>query len=269
MSRMCPRRRQARPAAGASVTSASVHAVPSPISAPPAPPVQPLAVAPPPAPPAPPETPLPPAEPDWAVAPEPVSVPVPQQTVSAAPSAAPAVAPAAPLPRLRRTARGARFSATRSTARGARCSAARSTSCRSTGRSARGSAGAHCSAAGTRTRRTAAPAGPHAGRLEPAVRRSSLAHARPLGFDTDGDQVRQHPRPGGPADAMLIADAEACTFEQCPHLVGRRVVCRIEPIGGQSMQGERLPRTQGRNRHRPPGASTRWNSRSAAGWSKK
>ena len=84
-------------AAGASGTSASVHTVPARISAPPAPPVQPLAAEPPPAPPAPPETPQLPAEPLAAAVPEPVSVPVPQQTVAATPTPAPLVAPAAPV----------------------------------------------------------------------------------------------------------------------------------------------------------------------------
>jgi hypothetical protein len=83
-------------AAGASVTSASVPAVPARISEPPAP-IQPLAAEPPPAPPAPPDAPLPPAEPLSAVLPEPVPVQVPQQTVAAAPPAAPRVAPAAPV----------------------------------------------------------------------------------------------------------------------------------------------------------------------------
>jgi hypothetical protein len=90
-------------AAGASVTSASVHAVPAPVFSPPAPPVQALAAAPPPATPAPPETHTLPAEPLAVVEPEPVSVPVPQHTasppanVSAAPLAAPP-APTAPPP---------------------------------------------------------------------------------------------------------------------------------------------------------------------------
>jgi hypothetical protein len=85
------------PAAGASVTSASVHTVPARISAPPAPPVQPLAAEPPPPPPAPPETPLPPAEPASAAVPEPVSVPVPQQTVAVVQPAAPLAAPPTPV----------------------------------------------------------------------------------------------------------------------------------------------------------------------------
>jgi hypothetical protein len=90
-------------AAGASVTSASVHAVPAPVFSPPAPPVQALDAAPPPATPAPPETHTLPAEPLAVVEPEPVSVPVPQHTasppanVSAAPLAAPP-APTAPPP---------------------------------------------------------------------------------------------------------------------------------------------------------------------------
>jgi hypothetical protein len=83
-------------AEGASVTSASVHTVPTRISAPPAP-VQPLAAEPSPAPPAPPEVPQRPAEPLSAAVPEPVSVPVRQQTVSAPPPAAPVAAPAAPV----------------------------------------------------------------------------------------------------------------------------------------------------------------------------
>ena len=77
-------------AAGAPETSASVHTVPAPLSARPAPPVQALAAEPAPAPPVPPQTPELPAEPVAAVAPAPVSIPVPQQTVSAAPLAAPA-----------------------------------------------------------------------------------------------------------------------------------------------------------------------------------
>jgi hypothetical protein len=77
-------------AEGASVTSASIHTVPTRISAPP-PPVQPLAAEPSSVPPAPPETPQVPAEPVSAAVPEPVSVPVRQQTVSAAPPAAPRV----------------------------------------------------------------------------------------------------------------------------------------------------------------------------------
>jgi hypothetical protein len=85
------------PAEGASVTSSSVHTVPTRISAPPAPPVQPLAAQPPSAPPAPPETPQLPAEPLAALAvPEPVPVPV-RETVSPAPPAAPLVAPSAPI----------------------------------------------------------------------------------------------------------------------------------------------------------------------------
>ncbi|MDT5210851.1 MAG: hypothetical protein QOF67_3266 [Mycobacterium sp.] len=80
-------------AQGASVTSASVHTGPTPISAPPAP-VQPLAAEPPPVPPAPPESPQLPDEPLSAAVPEPVSVPVHQQTVSAPPPAAPLAAPA-------------------------------------------------------------------------------------------------------------------------------------------------------------------------------
>jgi hypothetical protein len=70
-------------AAGASGTSVSIHMVPARISAPPAPP-------------SPPETPLPSAEPVSVVVPEPVSVPVRQQTVSPALPAAPLVVPAAP-----------------------------------------------------------------------------------------------------------------------------------------------------------------------------
>jgi hypothetical protein len=85
------------PVADASVTSASVHSVSAPVSAPPASPVQALAAEPPPALPAPPETPVRPAQPLAAVEPEPASVPVPQQTVSAAPVAAPA-APTVPAP---------------------------------------------------------------------------------------------------------------------------------------------------------------------------
>lgn len=79
-----------QPAGGASVTSASIHPVPAPVSAQPVAPVQPLAAEPPP----PPEPLVPPAEPVVTVAPQPVSVPVPQHTVSAPPSAAPLVAPA-------------------------------------------------------------------------------------------------------------------------------------------------------------------------------
>jgi hypothetical protein len=79
-------------AEGASVTSASVHTVPTGISAPPAP-VQPLAAEPSSAPPAPPQTLQFPAEPRSAAVPEPVSVPVRQQTVSAPPPAAPIAAP--------------------------------------------------------------------------------------------------------------------------------------------------------------------------------
>jgi hypothetical protein len=79
-------------AEGASVTSASVHTVPTGISAPPAP-VQPLAAEPSSAPPALPQTPQLPAEPRSAAVPEPVSVPVRQQTVSAPPPAAPIAAP--------------------------------------------------------------------------------------------------------------------------------------------------------------------------------
>ena len=82
-------------AEGASVTSASVPIVPTRISAPPAP-VQPLAAEPSSAPPAPPQTPQLPAEPRSAAVPEPVSVPVRQQTVSAPPPAAPVAAPAPP-----------------------------------------------------------------------------------------------------------------------------------------------------------------------------
>jgi hypothetical protein len=83
-------------AEGASVTSASVHTVPTRISAPPAP-VRPLAAEPPPAPPAPPQTPQLPAAPLSAAVPEPVSVPVRQQTVSAPPPVTPVAAPAAPV----------------------------------------------------------------------------------------------------------------------------------------------------------------------------
>jgi len=87
----------ASPAAeGASVTSASVHSVPTRISTPPAP-VQPLAAQPPHAPPAPPQTPRVPAGPLSAAVRAPVSVPVRQQTVSAPPPAAPLAAPAAPV----------------------------------------------------------------------------------------------------------------------------------------------------------------------------
>jgi hypothetical protein len=82
-------------AEGASVTSASVHIVPTRISAPPAP-VQPLAAEPSSAPPAPPQTLQLPAAPLSAAVPEPVSVPVRQQTVSAPPPAAPVAAPAPP-----------------------------------------------------------------------------------------------------------------------------------------------------------------------------
>lgn len=82
------------PAGGASVTSASIHPVPAPVSARPVAPVQPLAAEPPPPPPAPPEPLVPPAEPVVTAAPEPVSVPVPQHTVSAPPPAAPLAAPA-------------------------------------------------------------------------------------------------------------------------------------------------------------------------------
>jgi hypothetical protein len=84
------------PAGGASVTSASLHTVPTRISAPPVAPVQPLAAQPPPAPPAPPETRQLPAKPLAAAVPEPASVPV-HQTVSAPPPAAPLAAPAAPV----------------------------------------------------------------------------------------------------------------------------------------------------------------------------
>jgi hypothetical protein len=83
-------------AEGASVTSASVHTVPTRITAPPAP-VQPLAAEPPHAAPAPPQTPQLPAAPLSAAVPEPVSVPVRQQTVSAPPPAAPLAAPATPV----------------------------------------------------------------------------------------------------------------------------------------------------------------------------
>ena len=83
-------------AEGASVTSASVHTVPTGISAPPAP-VQPLAAEPSSVPPAPPETPQVPAALVSAAVPEPVSVPVHQPTVSAPPPAAPLAAPAAPV----------------------------------------------------------------------------------------------------------------------------------------------------------------------------
>jgi hypothetical protein len=90
------------PAGGASVTSASVHAVPAPVSAPSAPPVQPLAAQPPPAPPASPEPVAPPeplalpSESVASVAPRPVAVPVPHHPVPAPPSATPLAAPAAP-----------------------------------------------------------------------------------------------------------------------------------------------------------------------------
>jgi hypothetical protein len=88
-------------AEGASVTSASVHSVPTRISVPPAP-VQPLAAEPPPAPPVPPvppEIPQLPTERLPVAVPAPVSVPVRQQTISAPPPLAPPVAspPAAPL----------------------------------------------------------------------------------------------------------------------------------------------------------------------------
>ena len=94
-------------AGGASVTSASVHAVPAPVSAPSAAPVQPLAAQPPPAPPAPPAPLAPPnprsaeplaipAESVATAAPQPVAVPVPRPTVAASPSATPLAAPAPP-----------------------------------------------------------------------------------------------------------------------------------------------------------------------------
>ena len=89
----------ADPASGASVTSASVHTVPAPISALPAPRAQPLVAEPPPAPPVPQEPLAVPAEPLAAVEPAPVSVPVPERTVAAAPPAnIPAAAPVAPPP---------------------------------------------------------------------------------------------------------------------------------------------------------------------------
>jgi hypothetical protein len=88
-------------AAGAPVTSASVHTVPAPVSAPPAARVEALAAEPPPATPDPPETLTLPAEPLAAAEPEPVSVPVPRHTASASPpanvSAAPLAAPPAPI----------------------------------------------------------------------------------------------------------------------------------------------------------------------------
>ena len=83
-------------AESASVTSASVHTVPTRISAPPALPVQPLVARPLPAPAAPPETPQLPAEPLAAAVPEPAPVPV-HHAVSAPPPAAPLAAPAAPV----------------------------------------------------------------------------------------------------------------------------------------------------------------------------
>jgi hypothetical protein len=94
------------PAEGASVTSASVHPAPAPISAPPAAPVQPLAAEPPPAPPPPaavappvPAEPLAlPAAPVASAAPAPAAVPVPHLAVPAAPPAAPLAAPVAPPP---------------------------------------------------------------------------------------------------------------------------------------------------------------------------
>lgn len=85
------------PAEGASVTSASVHAVPAPISVPPAAPVQPLAAQPPPAPP-PPEAPALPAAPVASAAPVPVAVPAPHLAVPAAPPSAPLAGPVAPPP---------------------------------------------------------------------------------------------------------------------------------------------------------------------------
>ena len=87
------------PAEGASVTSASVHTVPTRISAPPEP-IQPLAAEPPSVPPAPPEVPQLPAEPLSAAVPEPTSVPVRQQTISAPPPAAPLVVPPPAAPRV-------------------------------------------------------------------------------------------------------------------------------------------------------------------------
>jgi hypothetical protein len=89
----------ADPASGASVTSASVHAVPAPFSALPAQRAQPLVAAPPPAPPVPPEPLAVPAEPLAVVEPAPVYVPVPQHTVAAAPPAnVPVATPVAPPP---------------------------------------------------------------------------------------------------------------------------------------------------------------------------
>jgi hypothetical protein len=81
--------------AGSSVTSVSIHTVPSPISAQQLPPAQPLAVQPPP--PLPPPTDAMPAsaEPLSAAAtsePEPAAIPVPHQTVSALPSVTPTAA---------------------------------------------------------------------------------------------------------------------------------------------------------------------------------
>jgi hypothetical protein len=92
------------PAEAASATSASVHTVPAPVSAPPAAPVQPLAAQPPPAPPPPealaPPAPEPlvlPAEPVASAAPVPVAVAVPHLAAPVAP-VAPLVAPVAPPP---------------------------------------------------------------------------------------------------------------------------------------------------------------------------
>jgi hypothetical protein len=90
-----------RPGGGASVTSASVHAVHAPVSAPSAAPVQPLAAQPPPAVPAAPEpvtSPEPlalPSESVASVAPQPVAVSAPHQMVPAPPSATPLAAPVA------------------------------------------------------------------------------------------------------------------------------------------------------------------------------
>jgi hypothetical protein len=95
------------PAEAASATSASVHTVPAPVSAPPAAPVQPLAAEPPPAPPppealAPPAAPEPlavPAEPVASAAPVPAAVAVPHLAAPVAPApAAPLAAPVASPP---------------------------------------------------------------------------------------------------------------------------------------------------------------------------
>jgi hypothetical protein len=84
-------------ASGESVTSASIHTVPAPVSSLPVPALQPLAAEPPPVPPPPPE-PLPlPAEPAAVVAPAPTPVPAPAPTVSVAPVPGPAAAPVTPV----------------------------------------------------------------------------------------------------------------------------------------------------------------------------